>query len=96
VVSFTPRPLYLRGKSPRYSLVRRLRGLRGDEEKISCSYRKSNPGIPTHSLVTVLVQTDTYVKEMHKGLVVFFTDSVKVCGSIFVHYTNHVVNIVHA
>jgi hypothetical protein len=47
VVNFTPRPLYPRGKSPRYSLDRRLRGPSGPVWTIwrrenSWPYRKSN------------------------------------------------------
>jgi hypothetical protein len=48
VVSFTPRPLYPRGKSPWYPLDRRLGGPqsrygRGGERKISSPSRDSKP-----------------------------------------------------
>jgi hypothetical protein len=51
VVSFTPQPLYPRGKSPWYPLDRRLGGPqsrsgRGGEEKNSHSRRESNPRTP--------------------------------------------------
>jgi hypothetical protein len=44
VVSFTPLPLYLRGKSPQYTLDRKLYGLRGEEKigkklKSQCSVK---------------------------------------------------------
>jgi hypothetical protein len=48
VVSFTPRPLYLRGKSPRYPLDRRLGGPQsrsghsGDEENKSLPFPAGN------------------------------------------------------
>jgi hypothetical protein len=49
VVSFTPMPLYHRGKSPRYPLDRRLGApqsqfRRCGGEKISCHCQQSNPG----------------------------------------------------
>jgi len=55
VFTFTPRPLYPRGKSHRYSLYKRLGGLqsrfeRGDEEKYSL------PGRLARSQVTVLTE----------------------------------------
>jgi hypothetical protein len=60
VVSFTPRPLYLRGKSTRYPLVRRLGGSQsrsgrgGEEEKSNnCPCRELNPNRPTRSLVSI-------------------------------------------
>jgi hypothetical protein len=51
VVSFTTRPLYSQGKSPSYSLDRRLGGLRAVldavvKRKIPSPHRKSNPRIP--------------------------------------------------
>jgi len=61
VVTFTPRPFYLRGKRPRYPVDRRLSELqsrsgRDGEEKKShhCPCRDFNPGRPARSLVTVL------------------------------------------
>jgi len=63
VVSFTPRPLYPRGKRPRYPLDRRLDGLQsrsgcGGEEKKSlhCPCRVSKAGRSALSLVTVLTE----------------------------------------
>jgi hypothetical protein len=51
VVSFTPRPLYPQGKSPRYPLDRRRGGPQsrsgcGGEEKIPSPRRESNPRTP--------------------------------------------------
>jgi hypothetical protein len=48
VVSFTARPLYFMGKSPRYPLIRRLDGFQvrsegGLEEKNICLCREPNP-----------------------------------------------------
>jgi hypothetical protein len=61
VVSFTPWPLYPRGKRPRYPVDRRLgapqnRAGRGGEEKISqhCQCREFNPGRPVRSLVSIV------------------------------------------
>jgi hypothetical protein len=61
VVSFTPRPLYPRSKSPRHPLDLRLGGPpsrsgRGGEEKIPCSCRESNPSRLVRSLVTILTE----------------------------------------
>jgi len=61
VVSFTPRPLYLRGKGPWYPLVRRLSGAqnrsgRGDVDKNPCPYRKSNSCRPARSLASILTK----------------------------------------
>jgi hypothetical protein len=58
-VSFTPRPLYPRGKIPLYQLVRRLGGPqsrsgRGGEEKKSIN--GPNPGRSSHSLVFVVTE----------------------------------------
>jgi hypothetical protein len=60
-VSFTPRPLYPRGKSPRYSLDRRLgepqsrSGHSGCEYKNShhCPFRELNPGRAAFTLVSI-------------------------------------------
>jgi hypothetical protein len=52
MVSFTPQPLYPKGKSPWYTLDRGLvgpqnRSRRGGEEKILIPFRESNHGRPT-------------------------------------------------
>jgi len=49
VVSFTPRPLHPQGKSPKFSLNRRVGGPqsqseRGDKGKYPCPCWKSGPG----------------------------------------------------
>jgi len=59
VVSFTTRPLYPQGRSPRYPLGRRLDGPQGRsglgvEEKKPCPYTEPIPGLPARSLVTIL------------------------------------------
>jgi len=61
LVSFTARPLYSRGRSPRYPLDSRLYGPKsrtgcGGEEKNPYPCRKSNPGRPARSLVTILTE----------------------------------------
>jgi hypothetical protein len=64
VVSFTPRPVYPRGKRPQYSLDRRLDGTqsrseRGDEKgkkSLLCPYRKWNHRHLLCSIVTVLTE----------------------------------------
>jgi len=63
VVSFTPRPLYPRGRSFWYQFDRRLGGPhrrsgRGGEEKQSlhCPCRQSNPFRPAHNLITILTE----------------------------------------
>jgi hypothetical protein len=62
VVSFTPRPLYSQGKSPRYPLDRRLGGPqsrsgRGGEEKNSQPPpREPNSSHLIYSLVTILTE----------------------------------------
>jgi len=60
-VSFRPRPLYIRGKRPRYPLDRSLGGLHsrsggGGEEKKSHPRTRwgLNPGRPHRSLVSIL------------------------------------------
>jgi hypothetical protein len=60
-VSFTTRPLYSGGKSPQYTLDRRLGGPknrsgRGGEEKQfrHCPLQELNPGRPPRILVTIL------------------------------------------
>jgi hypothetical protein len=57
VVSFTPLPIYPRGKSPRYPFISRMgwpqgQSGRGSERKESLPRpcRESNPGRPPHSL----------------------------------------------
>jgi hypothetical protein len=56
-VSFTPRPLYLRGKNPRYPLDRRLGGPRtcldDVEKKNSYPYRDSNSDSSTFQSVVI-------------------------------------------
>jgi hypothetical protein len=61
-LNHTPAALSL-GKSPRYPLDRRLDGIQslpglGDEKKKSLSspYPECNPGRPTRSIVTILIQ----------------------------------------
>jgi len=61
VISLTPRPPYLRGKSARYPLVSKLGGPqgrsgRGGEETHHCSWWELNHGRPAHSLVSVLTE----------------------------------------
>jgi hypothetical protein len=60
VVSFTPRPFYPQGKSPRYPFDRRLGGAesqsrrRGEEKKPFPRFcRESNPGSPARKLVAI-------------------------------------------
>jgi hypothetical protein len=66
VVSFTVRPLFPRRKGPRNPFDKRLCGTqwgsgRGGEERIPpCPCRKSNPGRPPHSLVTIRSYPDSY------------------------------------
>jgi hypothetical protein len=55
VVSFPVQPLYPQGKIPHYPMYRRLGGTqsrsgRGGKEK------KSNPGRPTRTLVTIMTE----------------------------------------
>jgi len=49
VISFTPRPLYSRGKSPRYPLGRMCW-----REQYPCPRQESKPGRPARSPVTIL------------------------------------------
>jgi hypothetical protein len=51
MVSLTLWPLYQWGKYPRFSLRRRLGGIQSRSGR-----RKSNPGRPAHSLITVLTE----------------------------------------
>jgi len=58
VVSFTHRPLYPRGKNPRYPLDRTLGGPqsrsgRGGSRRES---KPNRPDRPAHSIVTILIQ----------------------------------------
>jgi hypothetical protein len=58
---FTPRPLYLQGKSHRYALDRGLgepqsRSGRGGEDIPSLPLLELNPGRPGRNLVTILTE----------------------------------------
>jgi hypothetical protein len=60
VVSFTPRPLYLQGKSHQYPLDRKLGGPqsrsgRGGEEKNSQPCRESNPRTPMRMMMMIII-----------------------------------------
>jgi hypothetical protein len=71
VVSFAPQLLYLREKSPRYPLGRRVDGRwRGETNFLRCFSREWNPGLPTPSLVTILITTTVHtVHQTHPGAV---------------------------
>jgi len=63
VVSFTPQPIYSRGKSPPYPLDRKLGGPqsrsgRGGEEKRIPSFppQELNPGRPARNLFSILTE----------------------------------------
>jgi hypothetical protein len=69
VVNFTLRPLYLRGKSPRYPLQRRLcgsqsRSVHSGGEKNPCPYRELKPGRLARSLVTILTELSRFPRRI--------------------------------
>jgi hypothetical protein len=66
VVSFKPRPLYLRGKSPWYPLARRLSGL---QSRFGSDREKKNPQPPPGiNPRTLIAQPQLYDEELHNLL----------------------------
>jgi hypothetical protein len=91
VVNFTPRPVYRQGKSLQYPLGKGLgepqdRYGRSDEKNL-CSYRKSNPGRPARSIVTILTEPPRLNRAVNMDFIMhrfcYFCDGVRLylCGA---------------
>jgi hypothetical protein len=85
VASFTPRPLYPRGKNFRYPLDRRMgesqsRYGRGGKEKNSYSGRESNPNSPACGLVAIPTELSRLVKHPKLPIQIQILNTCNLCS----------------